>query len=53
MPTKEARTHEHKVESNVFRTRPVIELEKLPVHGSLVTDGQTAVESVMSQIYNL
>ena len=35
-PTKEARTHEHKVESNVFRTGPVIEPEKLPVHSSLV-----------------
>ena len=35
-PTKEARTHEHKVESNVFRTGPVIEPEKLLVHGSPV-----------------
>ena len=36
------------INTNVFRTRPVIEPEKLSVHGSLVG---LAVEPVTSYIY--
>ena len=32
--------------TNIIKTEPVIELEKLPVHGSQFT-GRTAVEPVM------
>ena len=36
---------ENKVFTNVFKTGPIIEPEKLPVHGSLV---RPVVEPVMS-----